>query len=391
MKNESKVLTSDIQLINEQLKAVELDKNLKNYIKKTIIYLKSLLSDLVDIRKIGSFAINGLYSIEEEPVVDLLALKYINREMYKTYENEIDSKEHFSDCWICEVNEEILIRLRKKYSFDPEIKVEWNTKKYFYDKFSDDFYLHTDSIKMDFYKNNILGFSIIIRTGLTHNLFPPILCMKNSYHKTNALDYVKTFKTLNNLTVRKLEILFFYIRINFRLKYTKEQRLMMKIMVMSELQEQLTRNKFFQEWATTVFHYLFPNKKIIDELFQSNNLYYKKHKLFAKCYSSLKLKNLHWVFHKTYPKTKDFLDNFLDNCEVWIKEQKHKKDEIVFWYDTNPYIKNSSGDSNFTMKKDKKLFDDLEEKIISKTVYPSDKDIGIFVVFLKYFIFSITD
>ncbi|QGS51834.1 hypothetical protein [Spiroplasma tabanidicola] len=389
-KNDSKILTSDVKLINEQLKAVELDKNLKITIDKNIFFIKTFLKKLVDIKKIGSYAIENIYNFDEPPIIDLLALKYVNKEMYNTYFKETETKDHFDDCWVCELNEDILVSLRKKFKIEKNIQIEWNTKKYFYGPdIRKDFFIHNDSIKMDYYEKEKIIFTIMIRTGIIHNEYPVILCMKNMYFKSNAIEYVKTFKTLNKLTIRKLEILFFYIRLNFRNKFDAQQRLMMRILVMSDLQTQLFRNVFFKKWITTVFYFLFTNAKVVDNLFETNKIYYRKHKKFVQLYSSFKLKNLKWVFHNTYLSTKDFLDKYLYEVEDWINDKTYIKKPLHFWYDSNPYIQNSNYSSSFTMKKDKKIYDNLELKFYSKEVYPSDKNIGIFLVWLKFYEFEI--
>ncbi|QEH61731.1 hypothetical protein SCHIN_v1c05340 [Spiroplasma chinense] len=388
-KNDSKLITSDVKLINEQLKTVELDKSFKRFIDRNIFFIKKELKNLAVIKKTGSYAIDCVYNFDKEPKIDLLAIKYVNKGMYSVYEEEIETKDHFTDCWICEINEEIYKKLKSKYEVVEEIKVNWNSKKYKIYPDSKETVEHRDSIKIDFYKDDKIGFSIVIRTGLTHADYPPILCFKNTYETTNAVEFVKTYWTLNKLTIRKLEILFFYIRLNFRRGFSNEQRLMMKIMVMSDLQYQLTKNNIFQEWLTHSFKYLFPNLKVIDSLFESKNIYYKKQKLFEKLYKSFRLKNLNWVFHNTYLSTKDFLDKYLPLCKEWVAEKKYLNEPMYFWYDTNPYLKNTSGSSNYTMKKQAKKYDDLEMSIHSKNVYPSDNDIGVFLVFLSFYQFKI--
>ncbi|QBQ07588.1 hypothetical protein SGLAD_v1c03890 [Spiroplasma gladiatoris] len=389
-KNDSKLLTSEIKLINEQLNAVKINPSLKSFIDKNIFFIKNNLTNLVKIKKIGSYAIDNVYNFDEPLVVDLLGLKYVNKEMYKTYLKEVDTKEHFDDCWICELNEEIFLNLKKNYREDNNIIVEWNTKKYFYGTdLRKDFFIHNDSIKINFFKNKKLIFIILIRTALIHSEYPVLLCMKNMYFKSNALEFIKTYKTLNKLTLKKLEILFFYIRLNFRKDYDEQQRLMMKILIMSDLQLQLFKNNYFKKWISTVYYFLFNNDKVVNELFETNKIYYKKNKKISNLYNSFKLNNLTWVFHKTFISTKDFLDKYLYEVEDWIKQKKYKIEPIYFWYDSNPYIQNTSHTSSFTLKKENKLYDNLEIKFYSKEIYPSDKSIGIFLVWLSFYKFEI--
>ncbi|AHI52748.1 hypothetical protein [Spiroplasma culicicola] len=388
-KNDSKLITGDVKLINEQLKTVELEKPFKQYINRNIFFIKNELKDIVSVKKIGSYAINGIYNFDQAPKIDLLALKYVNKDMYNTYQQEIETRDHFDDCWNCELNEVIYQKLKKKYEIIEDIQVNYLIKKVKVNVDSKEFFQFKDAVQIDFYKEDKIGFSIIIRIALCHNQYPAIICRKQRYYQTNALEYVKAFKTLNKLTIRKVEILFFYIRLNYRKEFSNKQRLMAKILILSDLQYQLVKNSHMQDWLTQVFNHLFPNKKIIDNIFQSNNLYYKKLKLFEKMYRSFNLKHLDWVFHNTYPNTKDFLDKYLEQSKHWINEKAYLDDNIYFWYDSNPYIKNTLGNSNYTMKKNKKLYDDLDIFIHSKNIYPSDKEIGLFLVFLSYYRFNI--
>ncbi len=387
-KKQSLSVTTDIKLINKQLKTVSLPNELKRFIDKNIRFIQNELKKYVRIKKHGSYAIKNVFNFDNPFKVDLLAIKYVSKKNYFVYENEIKTKDHFFDCEICKVNEIVLKALRDKYRINDNINVGYFIKKYPAKYIKNEFIYHTDSVKIDFIKENKIVFSIIIRGALTHNEYPLIICSRNQYSKSFSLNFVKTYKILNKLTLRKLEILFFYIRLNFREKYTAKQRWFIKLKIMEDLQWNLINNNYFKDWLAYAFYQLFPKNKILDELFETKNIYYKKSKPFDKLYSLVKLKNLKWVYNNSYSSTKSFLEKYMKMAETFF-EDGNEKNDILFWYDTTPYLKNTTGNSNITMKKRKKLYDDLEIRIVTKNVYPSDNNIGLFLVFISFYKYDI--
>ncbi|ARU91930.1 hypothetical protein SCLARK_001405 [Spiroplasma clarkii] len=128
-KLDSKLVTGEVQQIKQQLELVQLNPQLKKVIDKNVFLIQSELKDVVTIKKTGSYATNCIYNFDEKIEVDLLALKYVNRQMYAIYNEEIQNKDHFSDCWVCEINELIYQRLVHKTRNNPNVNVEWNTTK----------------------------------------------------------------------------------------------------------------------------------------------------------------------------------------------------------------------------------------------------------------------
>ncbi|AGR41032.1 hypothetical protein [Spiroplasma taiwanense] len=384
MKNEKNVnfIIEDVKLINDQLKKVELDYNLKKFIDKNIYFIKKQLSDFLIVKKHGSYAIDSIYNFDKKINVDLLAIKYVSKKMYKIYESEISTKEHFADCWICEINQLIFKKLVKKYEISDNVKVEWKTKKYKLLN-NKELFIFNDSIEISFYKNNLIGFSIIIRTVLLHKDYPLIICSKNKYKRSFSLEFVKTFRILNKLLMKKMQILFYIIKLK---NINKKQRLIFKINIMSDIQYQLLKNEYFRVWLDKSFAFNFSSKKDVDNLLESKLIYYKKNKKISKFYNSFKLVNLIWVFNKTHTDTKKFLDFYLDFCKkIW----SNKPNKIYYWYDTVAYLKNMQGTTNISIKKSSKKYDNLEMEIISRPIYPLNKENGIFLVFLQYYNFEI--
>ncbi|QHX36584.1 hypothetical protein [Spiroplasma sp. BIUS-1] len=388
-KNFSKLITADLEQINSQLKGVAINKNLKNFIDKNISFIKRKLKNLVQIKTHGSYATGEVYNFDKVLNIDLLAIKHVNKNMYKTYEDEIETNDHFGDCWICEINEDIFKVLKESYKIDDEIKISWNQKKYAKPN-SEEHVVFNDSLRIDFYKENELGFSIIIRTALQHNEFPPIICNKTMYKRTFSLEYVKKFRTLNKLLVKKLQILFYYIRIKFRNTLNKNERLILKLSVMSDIQYELTKNNFLQQWLDFSFDYNFSNKKVVDNILESKNIYYKRPKKITKLYNSFKLKNLNWVFSKTYPSTKEFLDKYFEYTNNFIEnKEEYINGNFYFWYDSVSYLKNTVGSTSISIKKENKKYDNLHIQIHSRTIYPTDKENGLFLIFLQYYTFEV--
>ncbi|ALD66261.1 hypothetical protein [Spiroplasma cantharicola] len=388
-KNSSKLVTADVEEINKELKKVYIDNKFKKFIDKNIYYLKNNLKDIIQIKTHGSYATGELYNFDKQLNIDLLAIKYVNRNMYKIYEQEIETREHFDDCWICELNKEIFNRVSTFYKVANDIKVSWVEKKY-RSNYPKKIITFADSIKITFYKEGSAGFSIIIRTAIKHNDFLPVICNKTMYNRTFTLDYVKTFRTLNKLLVKKLQILFYYVRIKFRNLLTRQERLFLKIAIMSEIQYDLTKSNHLQRWLDYAFDYNFSSKKEVDNVLESKYIFYKRTKKIAKFYNSFKLKNLNWVFNKTYPTIKVFLDKYFEYISNFLENKdKNMTGNFFFWYDSVAYLKNTMGSTTISIKKESQKYDNLELQIHSRTIYPTNKENGLFLIFLQYFTFEI--
>ncbi|AGR42037.1 hypothetical protein [Spiroplasma diminutum] len=388
-KNFSKLITADLEMINSQLNSVAINENLKKFIDKNVNFLKRKLKNLVQIKSQGSYATGELYNFEKELNIDLLAIKHVNKSMYKIYEQEFETNDHFDDCWICEINQDIYKIVSQIYKVDQDIKIEWIEKKYMLPN-SKEKIVFKDSIKISFFKENKLGFSIIIRSALQHSEYPPILCNKTMYKRTFSLEYVKAFRVLNKLSIRKLQILFYYIRIKFRKLLSKNERLILKISIMSNIQYELTKNINFQIWLDKSFDYHFSSKKAVDNVLDSKFIYYKRPKKISNLYNSFKLKNLNWVFNKTYQSTKEFLDNYLNYSQEFINnKQEYIEGNFYFWYDSVSYLKNTAGSTSISIKKENKKYDEIDIQIHSRTIYPTNKENGLFLVFLQYYNFEI--
>ncbi|WP_339034809.1 hypothetical protein [Spiroplasma endosymbiont of Cantharis rufa] len=385
----SKLVTADIEQINRQLKKIYIDNELKKFIDKNIYYLKRKLKDIVQLKTHGSFATGELYDFDKELNIDLLAIKYVNRNMYKMYEKEIETREHFDDCWVCEINKEIFKLVTNFYKVANDIKVSWIEKKYRCNN-PKKIVTFADSIKITFYKEGKIGFSIIIRTALRHNNFLPIICNKTMYNRSFTLEYVKSFRTLNKLLVKKLQILFYYVRIKFRNLLTKQERLFLKISIMSEIQYDLTKNIYLQRWLDFAFDYNFSSKKEVDNVLESKYIFYKRSKKIAKIYNSFKLKNLSWVFHMTYPNLQGFLEKYFEYINKFLQnKERNISGNFFFWYDSVSYLKNTKGSTTISIKKESHKYDNLDLQIHSRTIYPTNKENGLFLIFLQYFTFEI--
>ncbi|WP_146638047.1 hypothetical protein [Spiroplasma clarkii] len=145
-----------------------------------------------------------------------------------------------------------------------------------------------------------------------------------------------------------------HIKKQFHQTSTRKEKLMMKVFVISDVQEQLTRNRFLKEWITRVYYYVFPNQKLVDNLFDSKHIYYKKQKPLEEIYRSVKLKNLNWVFNRTFPSVRIFLESYLDKVKNWVKEKKYTQGFVPVWYDSITYLQNKIGSSSFTKKENKR-------------------------------------
>lgn len=386
-KLDSKKITADIKLINQQLAAVRLKPKLKAIIDQQIFLLQNELKDLVVLKKIGSFASNSIYNFDKSIEVDLLAVKYVNFKMYQTYNEEIQTKEHFTDCWNCELNEIIFKHLTNKFSQSHNIVVDWHETKIKVKK--DSFVIFKYAISIKFYHEGEVVFSFLIRTALTHLRYLPIICDKKRYFTTTALEFISTYKVLNKLLVKKLDILFFYFKYKFKDTNSRKEILMMKIFTLSEVQQDLTKNEFFKKWITKVYEHVFPSQKAFENLFDSKNIYYKKQKPIEKMYRSIKLKNLTWVFNRTYTSTRNFLEKFLSEASQWVKAKNYTTGFVYFWYDSIIYLQNSKGSSSLTKKRPDKKYEDINMSFLTKNIYPSDKNIGVFLVLLTFYKFPI--
>ncbi|WP_339029357.1 hypothetical protein [Spiroplasma endosymbiont of Cantharis nigra] len=385
----SKLVTADIEQINRQLKKIYIDNKFKKFIDKNIYYLKRKLKDIVQLKTHGSFATGELYDFDKELNIDLLAIKYVNRSMYKMYEKEIETREHFDDCWVCEINKEIFELVTDFYKVANDIKVSWIEKKYRCNN-PKKIVTFADAIKIAFYKEGKIGFSIIIRTSLRHNNFLPIICNKTMYNRSFTLEYVKSFRTLNKLLVKKLQILFYYVRIKFRSSLTKQERLFLKISIMSEIQYDLTKNIYLQRWLDFAFDYNFSSKKEVDNVLESKYIFYKRSKKIAKIYNSFKLKSLSWVFHMTYPSLQGFLEKYFEYINKFLQnKERNISGNFFFWYDSVTYLKNTKGSTTISIKKESQKYDNLDLQIHSRTIYPTNKENGLFLIFLQYFTFEI--
>src|SRR5699024_3467410 len=96
-----KIVTKDIATINGELKKNAFSDNIENRINKFLYGLRSYLNDDYIVKKISSYAIEGIFSFEGTPTVDLLVIKYLNRDFYKRYDDEINTENHYLDCLCC--------------------------------------------------------------------------------------------------------------------------------------------------------------------------------------------------------------------------------------------------------------------------------------------------
>ncbi|AUB31456.1 hypothetical protein [Spiroplasma floricola] len=387
--NFSKMITSDLKKINNQIQTNSIDKDLKIFINKNINFIKRKLKDLVQIKTHGSYATGQIYKFEKILNIDLLAVKYVKNSTYNLYENEIETENHIDNCLICKTNEKIYNILVELYNISEDVKIIWNEKKTINSSLTEPT-IFKDSLKIEFYKEEQLGFSILIRTVIKHSEYPLLICSKKMYKRSFTLEYLKKFRTLNNLLIKKLQILFYNISKKFRKTLTKKELLILKLFIMSDIQYSLIKNINLQKWLDFSFNYYFLNKKSVDNILDSKNLYYKRPKKISKFYNSFKLKNLKWVFAKSYSSTKDFLSQYLEYSKNFIaNKSEYLKENIYFWYDSIAYLKNTIGSSNISIKKENQKYDNLDIQIYSKTIYPTDKENGLFLIFLQYFNFEV--
>ncbi|WP_339021596.1 hypothetical protein [Spiroplasma endosymbiont of Atherix ibis] len=371
--NFSKMITSDLKKINNQIQTYSIDKDFKIFINKNINFIKRKLKNLVQIKTHGSYATGQVYKFEKVLNVDLLAIKYVKNSTYKLYENQIETKTHFKNCWICKTNEDIYKILEDIYKISEDVKISWNEKKNIDSNLIDPI-LFKDSLKIEFYKENQLGFSILIRTTIKHSEYPLLICSKKIYKRSFTLEYLKKFRTLNSLLIKKLQILFYKITKKFKKILTKKELLILKLSIISNIQYSLVKNIYLQKWLDLSFYHYFLNEKNVDSAFESKNLYYKRQKKISKFYNSFKLKNLKWVFIKSYSNTKEFLNKYLEYSNNFINNKnEYIKENFYFWYNSIAYLKNTIGSSTISIKKENQKFDNLDIQIYSKTIYPTDK------------------
>ncbi|AKX33997.1 hypothetical protein SLITO_v1c03430 [Spiroplasma litorale] len=383
-------MIKEMSIINEQLDKVKLDTELVNFIKKNMFLIKNKLKGFLDIKTHGSYSINNFYNFDDSITIDLLAIKYVSKKTYNKYQREFVTNDHFVSCIICSLNNQLMKKLSTLYLKDKMTKVSWKEKNYKLPT-SSEIIKFTDSILVNFQeiKDKVLKFNI--RTVIKFKEYPVIICSKTMYKRSFTLEFAKMYKTLNKLTLKKVQLLFFYIRVKFRNKLNKKRQLILKLEVLQDIQLQLSKNKYFQLWLDKTFDNVFKSKKEVENLLESRQIYYKKFKKTNKLYNLIKLKNLKWVFIKSYNSVKKFLDFYLGFCKDYSENLPDIESEnLYFWYDSVAYLKNEFDTSNFTVKKDNKKYDEIEDfKIITKTVYPFDKNNGLFLVFLKYFNFEV--
>ncbi|AKU79581.1 hypothetical protein [Spiroplasma turonicum] len=388
IKNEESLhIIKNISLINEQLDKVKLDDETTQFIKKHFYLIKNNLKGFLDVKKHGSYSINDIYSFEKNLSIDLIAINYVSKKTYNKYQNEFKTNDHFASCKICNTNKILFDKLTTIYYKESNFKVYWKEKKYTLPASKEIIYFY-DSIIIKTYFNN-KTITINIRSSIKHNDWPIIICGKTMYRRSFTLEYTKIYRILNNLTMKKLQLLFFYIKVKFN-KENKKKLLTLKLEILQDLQLQLIKNKYFKIWINESFDKVFKSEKEVELLLQNKQIYYKKYKQTERLYNLLKLKNLNWVYINSYQSIKRFLDFYMEFCTDYLKElYKNKNNTIFFWYDSIAYIKNKLDTNNFSIKKEKKMYDEINLKVMTKTVYPFDKNNGSFLVFLKFYNFEI--
>ncbi|ASP28103.1 hypothetical protein SCORR_v1c03290 [Spiroplasma corruscae] len=383
------LLINDLSIINEQLDKVKLGKDINNIIKKNIYLIRNKLKGSLDIKTHGSYSINNVYNFDDYISVDLIAIKHVSKKIYMKYQKEFDTNDHFVSCIICNSNLILFKKIINIYLKDKDVKVKWKEKNYSLPT-SNEIITFKDSLIIHINYENQKEIRINLRTSIKHADYPLIICNKTMYRRTFTLEYTKIYKTLNKLTLKKLQLLYFYIRVKYKNKISKKRELTLKLEILQDLQLQLLKNKYFQIWLDTTFEKVFKSPKEVELLLESKLIYYKKYRKIDKLYRLIKLKNLKWVYLCSYKSIKRFLDFYLDFCDGYINNiEENYSNEIMFYYDSVAYLKNKLDTNNFSVKKNNKLYDEIDIKIITKTIYPYDKNNGLFLVFLKFFKFEI--
>lgn len=385
VKNKKEKIMKDIGVINKYINENKIDNKILLKINKYFFDFNNLLKEYAPLKKIGSFAINNIYKFDKKIKVDILAQKFVSNKMYNIYNNEIKTKDHFDDCWMCEINQLIFEKLIENYKKTSEISIFKHQEIIrFLD--GEETYENYVSIIADIDEQYKIEFCI--RTGLITNDLPVIICNDKKYLKSFCLDYIKTFKSLDSILNKKLSLLFLYIQKKFLNILNRKLILLIKHKIMSEILLDLSKSEDYQVWATYCFNTVINNSKVLDEIFQSKNLYYKANAKFDRLHQCFLLKKLRWFMNKRYSNTKKFIDEYLTISQKLSDEVlkgDHSNITIWFLYETNIFLTNSTDTSNFVTKKKVKYINDKTIQFVVKNVYPSDKDIGNFVLFLNYY------
>jgi hypothetical protein len=384
-----KIVTKDITMINNELIKNSIPEKLKTRITKFIYGIRSFLGHDYIIKKIGSYAMEGIFNFEKEVVVDLLAIKYMNRDFYRRYDEEIDNDNHLLDCLCCLHREIIFKKLNYLFETKEHIDVVYKRKTYQLDK--DRKLVYTDSILIRVADNDGTElFSINMRVGLCSKELPIIICDEKIYKRSYALQVVSAFRVLDNLLNKKLKYLFFLLKKNHYNAWSKKDLMFAKMKIISNIQNQIAYDESTAMWLSKVYKTTLSNKLILNKILKNKNLHYQRYRYFENIHKMVLLKDMKWVFNNSFQDLDKFIQQYLEFADANhnLKAEAEDTGRLFFYYDSNIYI-DSDSHASYTVKKANRLFDYIGIKKISKSVYPSDKAIENIVLFLWYFALDI--
>ncbi|WP_338969338.1 hypothetical protein [Spiroplasma endosymbiont of Labia minor] len=373
----------DYKLIKTRLNEISISKHVIEKINIEINNIKLILKNIVTIKIHGSFATIGLYKIDSDPKIDLLGIVHLKQSMFDVYENEIDSYEHFDDCFICDYNKIVYEKLFEMYKNNDEIEVEWQNQTISGNLFQDNIII---SVKIDgkIYK-------IIYRSCLSSKKIYKLICVRNVYRRSFTLEYVRNYKILDKLLLKKLSFLFYEIYLIAKNNgYNKMKLLYMKLAILSKLQWFIQQNNIYMRtWTSSLFKMFFTKNEVVESLFTTNDFYNKNAKLITKIYRNVKFKKFNWVYHGMFPDLKNFVIEFTKYAEEHSSLRnvgvENNERSIYFIYDINAYIINQSKSKNILVHNWEKKIEDSGLKVTKKYIYPDNTDIGTFMLFAIYY------
>jgi hypothetical protein len=380
-----KIVTNDIAFINSEVAKNSFDDKLMKRIEKFVYGIRSFLGHEYTIKKIGSYAMEGVYTFDNIPTIDLLAVKYLNRDFYKRYDDELGGDNHFLDCLCCHHKKIIMQKLEELFSTKDHIDVVYKKKVYVIDNHRTLTYTDSVLVKISNDQGQEL-FSVSIRVGLCSKELPVIICDEKVYRRSYAIQAVDAYRSLNNLLNKKLKYLFLKMKLHYKNHWSAKDLMFAKLKIMAQLEGQLAYSEKTGEWLAKVYKVTLNNTPILKKILKNKKLHYTKHKFFERVHKMLSLREMKWIFNQTYQNLDEFLETYLTFAKEnhSLETETNESGFLYFYYDNNVFI-DGYGQASYTIKKNNRLFDYLGIKKITKSVYPSEKEIEGIVLFLQYF------
>ncbi|AXK51260.1 hypothetical protein [Spiroplasma alleghenense] len=371
-----KDITGDYEIINKYILSYKIPREFQLNIKRNFDLIGQMISKSGKLKLITDLSSEFILESTEELNLKAVALKYINFSNFQNYEKLIglsNDKESKTDKL-----SEFQIEIIKK------LKLELINKPF--------------EIKLPNRENNELVISweiagrkinLKILFCLDSKQIYQIVNRNKKYELNFDLHLSKEYRTLNQLLFKKLDFLFLSLLLDKNMKLSRKDIDNLKKVIISDIQVELNKNEYMRKWVSLVFKKFLKNEVYVDDLFKTQDFYFKSSKIFTKIYNSFKLKKLNYVFSMTYPNLDEFISKYTEFAKSFLAKYNSREyedlDQIYHLYEFNPYLTSKGLNKNVLIRNWERLNEESNLRLMKKYIYPDNKEIGTFVLFSIFY------